>query len=160
MLVFALAMVKDSPNRRALTPTTLLGVFGRFGICGICLGVLHILPTTGLTGVWPSTVRIAGTVYIIAVIYNQWRKLASSWFALFAGLVTGISYFGVSLYWLGSSANPDPHTLIPREILLSVGRSLLIFPMVGSMVGVGKNVKSSRKKPPHPYSFQLSFCGI
>lgn len=151
-------MVSRSPER---TAPSRLRTLSWLAACGLTLGLLHILPATGLTSAWISAVRILGTIYVIAAIYRHWQHLNSIWASLAAGIVTGLFYFGIALYWLGSSANPDPTSFIPREILLTSGALCLFFPWWGAWFAAASLLRKLGRDRPGiaALAFTTAFSG-
>lgn len=101
---------------------------------GLALGGAHVASAFGFDSSIAESIRLSLTICLLSVLFLIWREVES----VLGATLAGLGYFGVSLYWLGSSANPDPDSFIFREVVLTSGALLLFFPWWGLWFGGAK----------------------
>lgn len=144
----------DGSPRHASTPLQCL----KLAVCGVALGLLQIAASLGLEGPEIAAVRLSLAFGVLGIAYTLWRSLPSLWTALAGGFLTGLGYFGTSVYWLGASANPNPDTFIIGEIILGAGALLLFVPWWSIWFGLAYLTSRLSLTPRlDPVSFVLSF---
>lgn len=144
----------DGSPRHVSTPRQCL----KLAVCGVALGLLQIAASLGLEGPDIAAVRLSLAFAVLGVIYALWRSLPSLWTALAGGFLTGLGYFGTSVYWLGASANPNPETFIFGEIVLGAGALWLFVPWWAIWFGLAYLISRLSLTPRiDPVSFVLSF---
>lgn len=127
-------------------------------LCGVALGLLQIAASLGLEGPEIASVRLTASFGVLGVVYALWRTLPSLWTALPGGFMTGLGYFGTSIYWLGASANPDPDTFVFGEVVLGAGALWLFVPWWSVWFGTAYLASRLSQTPSvDPVSFVLSF---
>lgn len=103
--------------------------------------------------------RLALALAGLAVLYRLWRRLLALPTALGGGLVVGLAYFGVSLHFLGASANPDPSTFIGREAITTAGAMMLFVPWWGGWFLLARGLARAVQVPTlEPLAFVLAFA--
>lgn len=125
------------PERAGRPRSALRNIILSFCV-GLALGVVHIASALGLEGSFVAAVRLAISIGLLAMLYAIWRQTHGVAASTIAGLLAGLGYFGAALYWLGSSANPDPNGFIFREVILTAGALCLFFPWWGLWFGGAK----------------------
>lgn len=152
-------MARPTDRRLTAARPSVTGLLTASLASGASLGLLQLLPALGLDGSWVGPARLLGGLALLAALFAAWRGLPSVWSALAGGLLAGLGYFGVALHWLGSSANPDPTTFVPREALLTLGSLCLFVPWWGVWFAAGHLLARLARAPAMaPLAFALSFA--
>ena len=150
-----MASTTRTAQRRRPFWAPLIGLAGT----GAILGFLQLLPAAGLEHTPSAAPRLALVLAGLTILYRLWRRLLALPTALGGGLVVGLAYFGVSLHFLGASANPDPSTFIWHEAVTTAGAMMLFVPWWGGWFLLARGLARAVQVPTlEPLAFVLAFA--